>query len=314
MKFSIDKPLLGLKETKTGIWDAHFHLWDDDAYLQIEESLRLFDIKKITGIAGPDAKIALEKAGRSDSFVFAYYLPPNAFADHDFNQLLDHVEKAHSLGYPMVKMWFGPRFLDFSNAVKPFRIDHPSFEPVYSLIEDHGLRMDVHVADPDPMYRKMYMDEKYRTKEKAIEEFSSVLEKYPSIKTIGIHFGCLPEHLGQLGNMLDKFPNFYIDTASTRWIVRELGKDVKKSRDFITKYQKRILFATDLSVGWGDHPEDYIATRLWSQRLFWETNVQNVDLPFPDNDNDGKTTINGLNLSQSILDCLYWKNAENFFN
>ncbi|MFW9997308.1 MAG: amidohydrolase family protein [Candidatus Odinarchaeota archaeon] len=315
MHFSLDEPLKGLTAI-SGIWDSHFHVWDAEEYLKAENWLHLYGITKITGLATPEIKKELEKADKGDTIAFAYYLPPNNFGDHATDELITHVEKAHSLGYPMVKMWFGPRFLDFTKSDKPFRIDHPSFEPVFSLIEDYKLSLDIHIADPDISYEKVYLDkERYRTKEQAITEFKAVLERHPSMKTVGVHLGCLPEHLEELAAMLDKFPNYYVDTASTRWMVRELGKNTVKTREFFNKYQDRILFATDLSVGWQERPDEYFATRLWSQRLFWETTVRGVDLPFKDEDNrDGQTRINGLELPRSILDKLYWKNAEKFFS
>jgi hypothetical protein len=62
-------------------------------------------------------------------------------------------------------------------------------------------------------------------------------------------------------------------------------------------------------------PEGYYASRYWAQRLFWETNVRSVELPFPDDDNPHPPThINGLELPAEVLDRLYWKNAEDFFN
>ena len=109
-------------------------------------------------------------------------------------------------------------------------------------------------------------------------------------------------------------PNLYIDSASTKWMIRELGKNIEKTIHFFKKFQKRILFATDLSVGWGDRKEDYLPTRLYAQRLFCESNVKQVELPFDDKDNPTPPTfINGLYLPQSILDDFYWNNAERFF-
>ncbi|MFX0086122.1 MAG: hypothetical protein ACFFAU_10620, partial [Candidatus Hodarchaeota archaeon] len=65
----------------------------------------------------------------------------------------------------------------------------------------------------------------------------------------------------------------------------------------------------------GDRADNYFATRYWSQRLFWETNVKNVKLPFDDDDNPTPPTyINGLNLPQRFLEDFYWKNTKKFFS
>ncbi|MFX0013080.1 MAG: amidohydrolase family protein [Promethearchaeota archaeon] len=317
MKFSLNDPLAGLSFPKTNICDSHTHIWSADAFDELEKWGHQYGVKRFMGIAQPDIKKTLEQNGKGHDIIFAFYLPMGAFADHDANKLIEAVDEAHALEYSMVKMWFGPRFLDYfkpSNKIK-FTISNPEFEPVFTRIEDYDIPIDVHVADPDIWYQTKYLDHNlYRTKDDAISEFNAVLERHPSLRTISVHFGSLPESLEQLETILKRFPNFHIDTASTKWIIRELGKYRKKSRDFFIRYKKRILFATDISAGWDDRPKDYIATRYWAQRLFWETNVQNVELPFSDADNPTPPTfINGLNLPQSVLDRFYWQNANEFF-
>lgn len=299
------------------IWDAHVHIWDAEAFSELEKWGHLFGVKHFMGIAQPDVRKSLEQNGKASEITFALYLPMGAFADFDSGKLLEAVDEAHNLEYSMVKMWFGPRFLDYfkSSNKNRFTISASEFEPVFARIEDYDLPIDVHVADPDVWYQTKYVDKGlYRTKEDAITEFLTVLERHPSLKAISVHFGSLPESLEKLEVIFKRFPNFYIDTASTKWIVRELGYEIEKSREFIIRHKKRILFATDISVGWGDRPEDYIATRYWSQRVFWETNVKEVELPFLDEDNPNPPTyINGLNLPPSVLNCLYWENAQSFF-
>ncbi len=317
MRFHLDKPLDGLHALPYKIWDAHLHIWDGSAFAKFEKWADIYGIQKFTGIVTPDVKNALEESGKAARFVFALYLPIDAFAQHNTQKLLTAVDEAHKNGYTIVKMWFGPQFLDFTDMRKPFAISLPVFDEVFSRIEDYGLPIDIHVADPDIWYTKKYLDAgRYRTKRQAIDEFISVLERHPDLRAISVHFGSLPEpeNLPLLASMLDRFPHLYIDTASTKWIVRELGRKPQESRRFLIKYQKRILFASDLSVGWGDKDESYYATRYWTQRLFWETDANDVFLPFADEDNEkGLTKINGLDLPSSVLKNLYWKNALHLF-
>jgi len=319
LKFDLENPLSFLKPYENPIWDSHVHIWSAYGFSELERWGEVYGVKKFMGIASPDIKTNLEREGKADIIKFGYYIPINAFADHNTKVLLTAVEEAYSLGYSIVKMWFGPRFLDYTNAKQPFSIDSSSFEPVFSLLEDLNLPIDCHVADPDIWYEKKYLDEKYRSKNKALSEFANVLSLHPKLKVISVHFGSLPEpnNHSLLKALLDKFSNLMIDTASTKWIVRELGRDLRSSRKFVLKYQDRILFASDLSVGWKnqDRPLDYIPTRYWAQRLFWETNYQQVELPFSDEDNQiSQSLINGLNIPEKIIDKIYWKNAQKFFN
>jgi hypothetical protein len=317
MGFHLKRPLDGLSEPPCSIWDAHVHIWDAAFFDNFERWASLYRVRRYLGIASPEVKRTLEQRGQAANLTFALYLPIEAFARHETQRLLQAVEEARDQGYDMVKMWFGPRFLDFADEHEPFAISLPAFEPVFALIEESGLPLDIHVADPDVWYRHTYTDAKrYRTKRQAIDEFVTVLQRHPALRAISVHFGSLPEpeNLTLLATLLDTHPTLYIDTASTRWIIRELGRKTEESREFIMKYRKRILFASDLSVGWDREEEGYVAKRYWAQRLFWETDARNVPLPFPDEDGEGRpTVINGLNLPQEVLGDLYRHNAERFF-
>ena len=316
MKFDLTDPLKGLEYPETKIWDSHVHIWSADAFIPLCKMGEVYGVTHFMGIAAPDVKESLEADGFKDKITFAYYLPIDAFANHEPERIISAIDEAHSKGYSMVKMWFGPRFLDYFNASKPFAMNLPIFESVFSLIEDYAIPMDIHVADPDFWYSTMYQDSKrYRTKEQALNEYRHILRSFPSLKTISVHFNSLPENLQQLKRDLDIFPNLYIDTASTKWMIRELGKNIVETKTFFEKYYRRILFATDLSVGWKNHGEEYLATRYWSKRIFWEADNQQVLLPFPDKDNpEPPTYINGLGLSKRILEHFYWKNAQKFFS
>ncbi|MHA2111692.1 MAG: amidohydrolase family protein [Candidatus Hodarchaeales archaeon] len=315
MNLDLTTPLKGFTYPEMEIWDSHVHIWSADAFTQLYKIGKKFGVTHFMGIAAPDVKETLEDEGYGDRISFAYYLPIDAFVAHEPERIISAIDEAHSKGYSMVKMWFGPRFLDYFSAEKPFAINLPIFEPIFSLIENYSIAMDIHVADPDYWYMTKYQDiTRYRTKEQALNEFRDILKRFPLIKTISVHFNSLPEDLSQLERDLNTFPNLYVDTASTKWMIRELGKNIEETKAFFEKYYKRILFATDLSVGYEDHGEEYLATRYWSQRLFWETDYNQVSLPFPDEDNpDTPTYINGINLSKQILEHFYWKNAETFF-
>ena len=316
MKFNPSDPLVGLSSLDIILWDAHVHIWDAKAFLPLQKAGEKFGIRRFMGIAQPDVKKQLINNGHGDIITFAYYLPIDAFAKQEPKRIIDAIEEAHSDEYSIVKMWFGPRFLDYFDADKPFAINNPLFKPVYALIEDYDLCIDIHVSDPDIWYQTQYNDvERYRTKEKAMEEFRDILRAFPKLKVISVHFNSFPEDLNQIINDLEEFPNLYIDTASTKWMIRELGKNTKETVEFFEKYNDRILFATDLSVGWEERDNQYFYSRYWAQRLFWESNYQQVELPFSDNDNPNPPTyINGLNLPSNVLKDFYWNNAKKLFS
>ncbi|MHA1992657.1 MAG: amidohydrolase family protein [Candidatus Hodarchaeales archaeon] len=320
--FSIQNPLNELnKEQNYKIFDSHVHIWAQRYFKEFKDYIQKFGVKKILGMGSIGLKKKLEKLGLDNSVIFSYYLSSQDFIKYETEKLIQQIDNAQKNDIRILKIFFGPRFLIFSRNITPFRINDPKLAPVYSLIEEYEMTVLMHVADPDIWYQKKYKNTaKYGTKNERIEDFSQILDTYSKIKMISAHLGSLPEDLQKLGELFDKFPQLFVDTASTRWMIRELGKDINKTKQWIAKYQDRILFGSDLG-NIEFHPkfffkksrrEFFWASRYWSQRLFWETSHQ-TPLPFRDKDNPERTIINGLNLSKSILEKIYYSNALKLF-
>ena len=67
---------------------------------------------------------------------------------------------------------------------------------------------------------------------------------------VGCHLGSDEDDLGRLAKRLDAYPNFAVDTAArVRYFARG---DRDQVREFLTRYQDRILYATDFSLREGD--------------------------------------------------------------
>jgi predicted TIM-barrel fold metal-dependent hydrolase len=172
------------------------------------------------------------------------------------------------------------------------------------------------MGDPDTYYKSKYQDsEKYGTKDEHLKQIKEVVSSHPKLKFQIPHFGSQPEihRLPDLARWMDKLPNIIVDTASSRWMARELSKDIEKARSFMLKYSDRVLFGTDLFDNRGGL--SYFYGRYIAQRILWETNVRETPLPFPDPDSKdiGGTVINGLDLPTSVLEKLYWRNAYQFY-
>ena len=77
-----------------------------------------------------------------------------------------------------------------------------------------------------------------------------MLARYPKLRVVGCHLGSHEDDLEQLARRLDAYPNFAVDTAAR---VRYLARgDRDQVRQFLTRYQDRILYATDFSLRDGD--------------------------------------------------------------
>ncbi len=298
------------------IFDAHTHIWKPEDVRKLVEIEEEFGIDAQVGIVhDPGFKEVGEKyPGR---FVFAKYLSMQDIAAFNLRAVLDDISKIIDEGYSLAKMWFGPRWKDYVKDVPPdFRIDDARLEPIFSALEDNRLPLLLHVADPDTYFMNQYKDsEKYGTKEEHLKQLENLLSQHPRLKFQLAHMASQPEpnRLSRLAGWLDRFRNIVLDTASSRWMARELSKDPDASRAFMLKHSNRVLFGTDISTTGGS--QDYYSGRYEAQRILWESSDRHTPLPIPDPDtkDSGGTFINGLDLPESALKKLYWENAHAFY-
>jgi predicted TIM-barrel fold metal-dependent hydrolase len=116
--------------------------------------------------------------------------------------------------------------------------------------------------------------------------------------------------------MLDKYPNFYVDTAAR---IPEIGRsDPEKLRALFIEHQDRILFGTDLGVGAepGDlmlgstgatPPTDADLEHFFASTWrFFETRDRDFAHPTPV---QGRWTIDGIGLPHDVLVKIYGGNA-----
>jgi hypothetical protein len=146
--------------------------------------------------------------------------------------------------------------------------DDPALLPIYEVIERAGRTLVAHLAEPDgawlPLDAKnpelayysnnpqwhMFGKAGAPVKNDILTARDRVLARYPKLRVVGCHLGSDEDDLKRLAKRLDAYPNFAVDTAArVRYFARGDGEQV---RQFLTRYQDRILYATDFSLRTGD--------------------------------------------------------------
>ena len=300
------------------IFDAHIHVVDTDALDMLVDIGEGFGVKESLLICHSleAKKYAEEKyPGR---FIFAKYFSGSMRFGDGLESILKEIGTLRDEGYHLAKMQSAPVMRGRASAtLEELRMDDDDMARMFDAMKDEGIPFLLHLSDPDTYYASRYTDTSvYTSKERDLRELEGVLKRHGSMKLQIAHFGAQSEihRLDNLARWFDTYPNFNIDTSSARWVSRELSKDPKKAREFIIKYQDRIVFGTDC-VTW--RPErDYYEGRYLALRLLLETAAKHEPLPFIDADtvDTGGTFINGLDLPQSVLRKIYWDNVHQFFS
>jgi len=131
-----------------------------------------------------------------------------------------------------------------------------------------------------------------------------MLEKHPDLIVVGCHLGSLEWSTDELAKRLEKYPNFSVDLSSR--ICHLQGQNRDKVRDFIIKYQERLLYGTDIQINENDDQKGAFekALKMWIDdwEYFTTDNTMssgNLNKPFQ-----------GLNLPDDVVKKIYFENAK----
>lgn len=219
---------------------------------------------------------------------------------------LRRLEMFYNIGSRIVKFHFAPATLER----RGWHIDDPPFQRIMDEAISRGMMIMSHVGDPETWYKAKYTDAaRFGTREIHYRAWESLLERYRDNVWIGAHMGGNPEDFGRLQDLLDRFPNLYLDCSATRWMVREISQRRDLAREFFIRNQDRLLFGSD-QVSGDDRSFDFYASRFWCHRKLWETaNVVPTPILDPDLPPDQQPMLRGLALPDGVLQKLYRDNA-----
>jgi predicted TIM-barrel fold metal-dependent hydrolase len=287
------------------IVDVHTHMTEPATNHELVEAARIYGVGPIVAITPLEEGLELRERYPDEIVIAAreQWQSPVPFEQ----RMLRLIPRAHAAGAPLIKFWFAPRVRDRL----PLLLDDRRLDPVFQAIADHALGVLVHVSDPDRWFERKYDPAKYGTKPDQYPMLETRLRQFPRTPFLAAHMGGDPEHLDHLDDLLGRYPNLYLDTSATKWIVRELGRQREAARAFFRRWAERICFGTDQVVLRESDPVRY-AVRYWVHQMFWETDLV-CPSPIPDPDADGIPMLRGLDLPEDVLEQIYRKNAARAF-
>jgi predicted TIM-barrel fold metal-dependent hydrolase len=97
------------------------------------------------------------------------------------------------------------------------------------------------------------------SKEAILAARDRIVARYPKLRVVGCHLGSNEEDLKALAARLDRLPNFAVDLAARiRYLVAD--RDQGSVREFLIRYQDRVTYGTDFTLGRGGDDQ-----RAWAE-------------------------------------------------
>jgi len=317
--------------------DAHVHVHPDQAevLLDVMEANDLsrvvnLGILEVLGIPFQEGMAAFRRAlgGR-----LVYFTAPD-FRDTSpgfGTRMAEELERKVEAGAAGLKIFkeLGLRYRDADDHLIP--VDDPRLDPLWAKAGELGVPVLIHTADPVAFFQPLdehnerweelrlhpdwhFGGPEFPDHDALLAQRDRVIERHPATLFIGAHLGNYPEDLAYVDGCLDRYPNLYVDTAAR---IGEIGRHpAEEVRAFFIKHQDRILFGTDLTMGWDvieakeTEEEDKADTGSFYEAhwRFFETDERQIEYPgYPI---QGRWKVDGIGLPDDVLEKLYVRNAQ----
>ncbi len=311
--------------------DAHFH------YLTYNEEYLKFATELNFRLVSPnwDGEYSIDEQMKITSKVLQsnpnYFSFLGTFSLEDFgkpdftSKTIARIKECINAGASGIKIWKNIGMVLRDSTGKYVMVDNPAFDSIFMYLEENNIPVLAHLGEPkdcwlpldemtdpgDKNYYKnnpeyyMYLNPDAPSYEDQIVARDNILKKHPRLDFVGAHLASLEWSIDEIAKRLDDYPNLRVDLAARLYHLQYQSKiNRDKVRDFMIKYQDRILYATDFEV----HDTEGKDSRetMENLRKGWLSHWIYLAT-------DSITSVQGLNLPKDVIDKIYYQNAELYF-
>jgi predicted TIM-barrel fold metal-dependent hydrolase len=244
--------------------------------------------------------------------------------------VISQLSKDISAGAITVKIWKNIGMTVRDREGKFIMADDPGLQPVFDFIKSRNLPVSGHLGEPrncwlpldqmtvssdsgyfarNPQYH-MYLHPEYPSYEAQIKARDNILKNNPDLTFIGCHLGSLEWNVDSVASRLDRYPNLAVDmSARICHLQYQSAKDRERVRNFIIRYQDRLLYGTDVGYSGSKNPEEFKKGmhETWSDDWKYFTSDDEMT------SGKFKGKFSGLKLPREVVDKIYSKNAINWY-
>ncbi|MEO8448192.1 MAG: amidohydrolase family protein [Gemmatimonadota bacterium] len=270
-------PEHSLTHAKYPFVDVHNHIWKNLSDREVDSLVREMDgmglrvMVNLSGTSGDTLRSRVDNLARRHPNRFV------VFANVDFRridaagwgeraaaQLARDVRENGAAGLKIYKD-LGLDLKDGSG--RRVRVDDPRIDPVWRMAGELHIPVLIHSGEPksffDPIdqYNERWLELKqfpdrarppsrYPPFDSVMAEQHRVFRRHPGTTFIAAHLDWYGNDLDRLGSLLDSLPNMNTELGA---VLYDLGRQPRRAREFLIKYQDRVLMGKDFYGG----PQEY---------------------------------------------------------
>lgn len=314
--------------------DAHVHIFKTDPAFQEflqQENLTLLNILVVDDTlpyrkelqSQIDDALRLVRSSHGHVFLCTTF-DPFKFNEASFiADSIKQIDRNFKDGAVAVKIWKNVGMEIKDRNSKFILPDDPKFRPIFQEIARHNKTLLAHLAEPDLAWQPLdpkidplstyYMENPQwhmlnksgiPSKKQILGARDRVLAQNPNLRIVGVHLGSMEKDLDDIAKHLDRYANFAVDTAARMEYLMYGPTDTV--RNFLIKYQDRVLYGTDL---------DLLATANIQEGINEWRSTYIRDWKFFATDERFEVEshmVQGLKLPNDVLHKLYRANAQHW--